>query len=159
MGTACYAFVREPPPESLSLYVSPLGAHHSSHMPLGRVYGVMRWWPLGPTTSMPIIWLFFPGYTWIDIVHDSEGSLSMDHGFCLWNHIIRFHKYWFFIIIVFTFMAFKYIDFKISLILDKLLFTLFIQLSYMKNITSCYTMVFLKIFWYVYSLRCEISLF
>ena len=40
MGAACYAFVREPPPESLSLYVSPLGARHSSHMPLGRVYGV-----------------------------------------------------------------------------------------------------------------------
>ena len=40
MGTACYTLVREPPPESLSLYVSPLGVHHSSHMPLGRVYGV-----------------------------------------------------------------------------------------------------------------------
>ena len=40
MGAACYAFVREPPPESLSSYISPLGAHHSSLMPLGRVYGV-----------------------------------------------------------------------------------------------------------------------
>ena len=143
MGAACYAFVREPPPESLSLYVSPLGAHHSSHMSM--VF--MRWWPLGPATSMPIMWLFFPSYTWIDIVHNSEGSLSMVHGFCLWNHIIRFHRYWIFIIIVFTFMAFKHNDFKISLILDKLLFTLFIQFFiYEKNITSCYTMVFLKIF-------------
>ena len=25
LGAACYAFVQEPPPESLSLYVSPLG--------------------------------------------------------------------------------------------------------------------------------------
>ena len=58
MRTACYAFVREPPPESLSLYVNLLGAHHSSHKPLGHVYGVMRWWPLGPATSMPIMWLF-----------------------------------------------------------------------------------------------------
>ena len=40
MGAVCYALVREPPLESLSLYISPLGAHHSSHMPLGRVYGV-----------------------------------------------------------------------------------------------------------------------
>ena len=40
MGTACYALVREQPPESLSLYISPLGAHRSSIMPLGRVYGV-----------------------------------------------------------------------------------------------------------------------
>ena len=40
MGAACYAFVREPPPESLSSYNSPLGAHHSSPMPLERVYGV-----------------------------------------------------------------------------------------------------------------------
>ena len=31
---------REPPPESLSSYTSPLGAHHSSPMSLGRVYGV-----------------------------------------------------------------------------------------------------------------------
>ena len=87
----------------------------------------MRWWPLGSATSMPNIWLFFPSYTWIDIVHDSEGSLSIDHGFCLWNHIIWFHRHWIFIIIVFTFMAFQHIDFKISLILDKLLFILFIQ--------------------------------
>ena len=36
---------------------------------------------MGPATSMPNIWLFFPGYTWIDIVHDSEGSLIMYHGF------------------------------------------------------------------------------
>ena len=94
---------------------------------------------MGPATSMPIMWLFFPGYTWIDIVHDSEGSLSMVHDFL-------FMKPYYTISLVFTFMAFKNIDFKISLILDKLLFTLFIQLSYMKNITSCYTMVFLKIF-------------
>ena len=40
MGAACYALVREPPLKSLSLYVSPLGAHHSLHMPLGRDYGV-----------------------------------------------------------------------------------------------------------------------
>ena len=25
--------------------------------------------------------VIFPGDTWIDIVHDSEGSLIMDHGF------------------------------------------------------------------------------
>ena len=81
----------------------------------------MRWWPLGLATCMPNIWLFFPGYTWIDIVHDSEGSLSMDHDFCLWNLIIRFHRYWLFIIIVFTFMAFKHNDFKIVHILDKIL--------------------------------------
>ena len=113
------------------------------HICLWGVFIVfMGWWPLGPATTMPIMWLFFPGYTWIDIVHDSEGSLNMVHDFCLWNHIIWFHRYWIFIIIVFTFMAFKHIDFKISLILDKLLFTLFIQLSYMKNITSCYTIVF-----------------
>ena len=36
---------------------------------------------MGPTTSMPNMWLFFPDYTWIDIVHDSEGSLVMYHGF------------------------------------------------------------------------------
>ena len=41
----------------------------------------MRWWPLGPATSMPNMRLFFPGYTWIDIVHDSEGSLIMYYGF------------------------------------------------------------------------------
>ena len=41
----------------------------------------MRRWPLGPATSMPKIWLFFLDYTWIDIVHDSEGSLIMYHGF------------------------------------------------------------------------------
>ena len=81
MGVACYAFVREPPPESLSLYVSPLGAHHSSHMPLRRVYGVYEMMAFGPTTSMPNIWLFFRGYTWIDIVHGSEGSLIMYHDF------------------------------------------------------------------------------
>ena len=81
MGAACYAFVREPPPESLSLYDSPLGAHHSSHMPLGRVYGVYEIMAFGAATSMSIMWLFFPGYTWIDIVHDSEGSLIMYHGF------------------------------------------------------------------------------
>ena len=84
MGTACYAFVREPPPESLSLYISPLGAHHSSHMPLGRVYGVDEMMAFGgPATSMPIMWLYFPSYTWIEIVHDSEGNLIMGHGFCL----------------------------------------------------------------------------
>ena len=81
MGAACYAFVREPPSESLSLYVSPLG-RIIVHICLWGVSMVfMRWWPLGPATSMPNIWLFFPSYTWIDIVHDSEGSLIMDHGF------------------------------------------------------------------------------
>ena len=69
----------EPPPKSLSLYVSHLGAHHSSHMPLGHVYGVYEMMAFGPATSMPIIWLFFSSYTWIEIVHDSEGSLFMDH--------------------------------------------------------------------------------
>ena len=62
---------------------------------------LMRWWPLGPATSMPIIWLFFLGYTWIEIVHYSEGSLIMDHDFCLWSFITRFHKRWIFIAIVF----------------------------------------------------------
>ena len=47
MGAACYALVREPPPESLSLYMSPLGVHHSSHMPLGRVYGVYEMMAFG----------------------------------------------------------------------------------------------------------------
>ena len=47
MEAACYALVWEPPPESLSLYVSPLGAHHSSHMPLGRVYGVYEMMAFG----------------------------------------------------------------------------------------------------------------
>ena len=46
----------------------------------------MRWWPLGPATSIPSMWLFFPGYTWIEIVHDSEGSLIMDHGFVIKLH-------------------------------------------------------------------------
>ena len=41
---ACYAFVREPPSKSLSLYVCPSGAHHSSHMPLRRVYSVYDLW-------------------------------------------------------------------------------------------------------------------
>ena len=41
----------------------------------------MRWWPLGLATSMPKTWLFFSGYIWIEIVHDSEGSLIMDHGY------------------------------------------------------------------------------
>ena len=44
LGAACYAFVLEPPPEFLSLYVWPSEAHHSSHMPLGRVYGVYDIW-------------------------------------------------------------------------------------------------------------------
>ena len=35
---------------------------------------------MGSATSMPNIWLFFSGYLWIDIVHDSEGSLIMYHG-------------------------------------------------------------------------------
>ena len=35
---------RDPPPESISRYVSPLGAHHRTHMPLGRVYGVIGLW-------------------------------------------------------------------------------------------------------------------
>ena len=74
---------REPPLESLSSYTSPLGAHHSSPIPLGRVYGVDEMMLLGSATSMPNIWLFFPGYIWIKIIHDSEGSLIMDHGFCL----------------------------------------------------------------------------
>ena len=47
MGAACYALVREPPPESLSLYVSPLEAHHSSHMPLGYVYGIYEMMAFG----------------------------------------------------------------------------------------------------------------
>ena len=65
---------------------------------------LMRWWPLGLATSMPIIWLFFPGYTWIEIVHDSEGSLIMDHDFCLWSFITRFHRHWTFIVIVLFFL-------------------------------------------------------
>ena len=40
MGATCYTIVRGPTLKSLSLYVSLLGVHHSSHMPLGRVYGV-----------------------------------------------------------------------------------------------------------------------
>ena len=44
LGVACYAFGREPPLESLSLYISPYRAHHSSHMPLGRVYGDYGLW-------------------------------------------------------------------------------------------------------------------
>ena len=108
-GSCVLRLSAEPPPESLSLYVSPLGAHHSSHMPLGVSMVFMRWWPLGPATSMPIIWLFFPGYTWIKIVHDSEGSLIMDHGLCLWNFITWFHRHWIFIAIVFIFMEFKHI--------------------------------------------------
>ena len=35
---------RESPPESLSRYVSPLGVHHRTYMPLGRVYGVIGLW-------------------------------------------------------------------------------------------------------------------
>ena len=69
----------------------------------------MRWWPLGPATSMPILLLFFPGYTWIEIVHDSEGSLIMDHDFYLWSFITWFHIRWIFITIVFIFMKFKHI--------------------------------------------------
>ena len=54
--------------------MKPIGP--AKDMPIGS-----QVWPLGPATSMPNIWLFFPGYTWIDIVHDSEGSLIMYHGF------------------------------------------------------------------------------
>ena len=81
MRAACYAFVREPPPESLSLYVSPLGTHHSSHMPLGRVYGVYEMTAFGAGYQYAKHVVIFPGDTWIDIVHDSEGSLIMYHGF------------------------------------------------------------------------------
>ena len=35
---------RESPPESLSRYVSLLGVHHRTYMPLGRVYGVIGLW-------------------------------------------------------------------------------------------------------------------
>ena len=47
MGATYYALVRDPPPESLSLYVSLLGAHRSSHMPLGHVYGVYEMMAFG----------------------------------------------------------------------------------------------------------------
>ena len=133
LGATCYAFVagatsRIQNPNSIEaweLRATPLcGSHLQNPYPRilalwGRIivhlclWGVsmvlMRWWPLGSVTSMPIMWLFFPGYTWIKIVHDSEGSLIMDHGFCLWNYITRFYKYWFFIVIVFIFMEFKHI--------------------------------------------------
>ena len=81
MGVSCYALVLEPPPKSLSLYISPLGCIIVHICLWGMFMVFMRWWPLGPATSMPIIWLFFHGYTWIEIIHDSEGSLIMDHGF------------------------------------------------------------------------------
>ena len=91
-------------------FILALCGHIIVHLCLWGVSMVfMRWWPLGSTTSMPIIWLFFPGYIWIKIVHDSEGSLIMDHGLCLWNFITRFHKHWIFIAMVFIFMEFKHI--------------------------------------------------
>ena len=34
--------------------------------------------------------VIFPGDTWIDIVHDSEGSLIMDHGFCYGTLLLDF---------------------------------------------------------------------
>ena len=111
--------------EAWELRAMPLcGSHLQNPYPLipalwGRIiahiclWGVsmvfMRWWPLGPATSMPIIWLFFPDYTWIEIVHYSEGSLIMDHSLCLWNFITRFHRHWIFIVMVFIFMKFKHI--------------------------------------------------
>ena len=64
----------------------------------------LRWWPLGPATSTPITWLYFPGYTWIEIVHDSEGSQIMDHGYCILSFITWFYRHWIIIATVFVFM-------------------------------------------------------
>ena len=103
----CGSHLQNPYPLILALW-----GHIIVHLCLWGVSMVlMRWWPLGPATSMPIIWLFFPCYTWIEIIHDSEGSLIMDHDFCLWSFITQFLKHWIFIAIVFIFMGFKHIVF------------------------------------------------
>ena len=75
MGAARYAFVREPPPESLSFYVSPLGAHHSSHMPLGRAYGDYGLWGW---LLVCLIYGFSLVSLRMEIIHESEGSLKYE---------------------------------------------------------------------------------
>ena len=75
IGAACYAFVWKSPQESLSLYVGPLGAHHSSHMPLECVYGVYGLWG---RLLVCHFYGFSPVSLRIEIIHDSEGSLRYE---------------------------------------------------------------------------------
>ena len=44
MGAVCYAFMVGATSRVPILYVSPLWAHHGTHMPLGRVYGIFGLW-------------------------------------------------------------------------------------------------------------------
>ena len=75
IGAACYAFVREPPLESLSLYISPYRAYHSSHMPLGHVYGDYGLWG---RLLVCLIYGFSLVSLRMKIIHDSEGSLKYE---------------------------------------------------------------------------------
>ena len=43
-------------------------------------------------------------YTWIEIVHDSEGSQITDHGCCILSYITWFYRHWIIIATVFVFM-------------------------------------------------------
>ena len=83
---------------------------------------------MGPATSMPNMRLFFPGYTWIDIVHDSEGSLIMYHGFvyeALLSDFTNIESLW----LQYLFLWNLYILFlRYYSYIDKILFTLFILL-------------------------------
>ena len=95
----------------------------------------MRWWPLGLATSMPSMWLFFPGYTWIHIVHDSEGSLIMYHGFvyeALLPDFTNIESLW----LQYLFLWNLYILFlRYYSYIDKILFTLFILLYIWKTLS------------------------
>ena len=75
MGATCYTFVRKSPPESLSLYISPVGAHHSSYKPLGRVYGDYGLWG---RLLVCLIYGFSLVSLRMKIIHESEGSLKYE---------------------------------------------------------------------------------
>ena len=75
MGATCYAFVQEPLLESLSLYISPLRAHYSSHMPLRCVYGVYGLWG---RLLVCHFYEFSSVSLRIEIIHDNEGSLKYE---------------------------------------------------------------------------------
>ena len=105
LGAACYAFVQEPLPKSLSLYVCPLGVHHSSHMPLGRVYSVFGLWGR-------LLVCHFYGFSRLvygkKLYTAVSGAYDMRHGFILWNIITWFYGYHLFMIRIFIYMVFKY---------------------------------------------------